>query len=292
MLKKTRQSRLSLKVFSGALLLVAIAFFVYQSLPPQQLARQLKARDCQQALQTYVQLHAPWSDALTTAQFYLDYDPTQLPGPYVFINLVGSDTEYHDHRYRIVAATNIFGPALSMTPCSNLDKAQAAYETLPNSAYARNMLALIYFTKQQPQRAIEALRQASSLTRQAYPLKHEYSNAYQGLRAFAWLIVNAPNDHAHYVASKRLVDGVDDALVKLYGNTIIDRIPIWNLYLDSLAEVTRMNHYGINGVAKNPKLAQRYLKRYAQACQQQNLSSSCDAELLAQYKGPMESVQS
>lgn len=243
---------------------------------------------CHQALQTHLEQQrahgSTFSNDWLSAQFYLDYDPDQTPGPYVFINLVGSNDPVVASHVRFINAAGIFGPAPATSACTNLTRAADYYSKSPNSAYAHNMLALIHFQQNDPQQAIQHISLAAHLVHSDFPATDLYSNRYQGLRALAWLVINATNDQEHYWTSQQLIDTVRFDDIKPYGVTLVDRTPLLSLYLDSLADVARIRLYGANGIAKNTSLAQDYLRRYWQICHSKELSVACDADLLKHYK--------
>lgn len=243
---------------------------------------------CDQALQTYLeqkQAHgSTFNQDWLTAQFYLRYDPDKTPGPYVFINLVGSNDPIVASHVRFINATGIFGPAPSISACTNSAKAADYYAKSPNSAYAHNLLALIHFQQGHTSQAIQDIRLAAKLVHTDFPATDLYSNHYQGLRALAWLVVNATNDKERYWTSQQFVDTVNFDEIKPYNTTLVDRMPLLTLYLDSLADVTRIRLHGVNGISKNRSLADHYLQRYWQICQSKALTASCDADLLKQYR--------
>lgn len=243
---------------------------------------------CHQTLQIYLEQErahgSSFSNDWLSAQFYLDYDPDKTPGPYVFINLIGSNDPVVASHVRFINAAGIFGPAPAISACTDLTKAADYYSKFPNSAYAHNMLALIYFQQDHTSQAIQHIRLAAQLAHSDFPATGLYGNRYQGLRALAWLVVNATNDREHYLASQRFIDTVSFDDIKPYGAAIVDRNTLLSLYLDNLADVARIRLYGANSIAKNPSLAQYYLQRYWKICQSKGLSDSCDADLLKHYK--------
>lgn len=246
--------------------------------------------NCHRYLQTYVEQKRHQGSILSvewlTAQFFFDYDVDKTPGPYVFINLVGSNDAIVASHVRFINAAGIFGPAPAISACTDLTRAVDCYSKSPNSAYANNMLALIHFQQHDPQQAIQHIRLAAQLVNSHFPAADLYSNRYQGLRALAWLVVNATNDQERYWASQQLVNSVSIDDVKPYSATLVDRIPLLSLYLDSLADVTRIQWYGANGIPKNRSLAQPYLQRYWRICHSKELSVACDADVLKHYKQP------
>lgn len=279
------------KLFLAVLILGAmVTILLVWISPDKSLSRQLTAvlveYRCNQALQTYLQSQRDHGSSLNndllTAQFYFAYDPEKTPGPYVFINLVGSTNTTVGHS-QVVNAAGIFGPAPQVSACTNIAKAEEYYGKWPNSAYANNMLALIHFQQGDEQQAIQDLYRAARQVNSEFPVQGFYSNRYQGLRALAWLVINAKNDREHYFASKQLIDLVSISDVEPYGSAIVDRIPLLTLYLNSLADVARIHFYGANGIVKSHRLAYLYLKRYQQACRSQSPLVECDLDLLKHY---------
>lgn len=239
---------------------------------------------CDRALQAYIQQEQIDGSILSndwlTAQFYFSYDPSKTPGPYVFINLVGSNDPVVAKHVQMINAAGIFGPALPTSACTNSFMAESYYDAWRKSAYANNILAMIHFQQGDAKLAMQDIRQAALLVNSDFPASGLYSNRYQGLCALAWLVINATNDQQHYVASQQFIDLVDLKDVEPYGAVIVDRISLLSLYLDSLADVSRIRLYGANGITQNYHLAHHYLSRYQQACHSQNLSAMCDKDLL------------